>query len=58
VYPPDVLSPEQFLQLMAVDKKNVDGEIRLILLNAIGQATLPVGVDEQLLRLTLESYRS
>ena len=58
VYPPDALSPEQFLQFMSVDKKNVDGEIRLILLKAIGLATLPVGVDEKLLHLTLESYRS
>jgi 3-dehydroquinate synthase len=58
VNPPDSLSPDQFLQLMSVDKKNVDGEIRLILLKAIGQATLPVGIDEKLLRLTLESYKS
>jgi len=58
VYPPDTLSPEQFLKFMSVDKKNVDGEIRLILLKAIGLATLPVGVDEKLLHLTLESYRS
>jgi 3-dehydroquinate synthase len=56
VNPPDSLSPERFLQLMSVDKKNVDGEIRLILLKAIGLATLPVGVDEKLLRTTLESY--
>ena len=58
VNPPDSLSTDQFLQLMSVDKKNVDGEIRLILLKAIGQATLPVGVDEKLLRLTLDSYKS
>lgn len=58
VNPPPSLSPEQFLQLMSVDKKNVDGEIRLILLKAIGLATLPAGVDEKLLRQALESYRS
>jgi 3-dehydroquinate synthase len=58
VYPPDTLSPGQFLQFMSVDKKNVDGEIRLILLKAIGLATLPVGVNEELLQLTLASYRS
>jgi 3-dehydroquinate synthase len=56
VNPPDELSPERFLQLMSVDKKNVDGEIRLILLKAIGEATLPIGVDEKLLQSTLESY--
>jgi 3-dehydroquinate synthase len=58
VNPPDSLNPERFLQLMSVDKKNVDGEIRLILLKTIGLATLPVGVDEKLLRTTLESYRN
>jgi 3-dehydroquinate synthase len=57
VIPPESLSPDQFIQLMSVDKKNVDGDIRLILLTAIGQATLPVGIDESLLRLTLEFYR-
>jgi len=58
VLPPDSLNAEQFLQLMSVDKKNVDGELRLILLKSIGQATLPVSIDENLIRLTLESYRS
>lgn len=58
VYPPNSLRPEQFLQLMSVDKKNVDGEIRLILLKAIGLATLPIYIDEMLLRQTLESYRN
>jgi 3-dehydroquinate synthase len=57
IFPPDSLNPSQFLQLMSVDKKNVDGEIKLILLKAIGQATLPIGVDEQPLRTTLETYR-
>ncbi|MEQ1484075.1 3-dehydroquinate synthase [Methyloglobulus sp.] len=56
VTPPGELSPGQFLELMSVDKKNVDGEIRLILLKAIGEATLPIGVDEKLLQSTLESY--
>ena len=55
INPPDVLSPEVFLQLMSVDKKNVDGEIRLILLKSIGQASLPFGVDGHQLRQTLES---
>ncbi len=56
VDPPKSLSPERFLQLMSVDKKNVDGEIRLILLKAIGQATLPVNIDKKLLHTALESY--
>lgn len=36
--PPQDMSPEQFLQLMAVDKKVLDGQLRLVLLTAIGQA--------------------
>jgi 3-dehydroquinate synthase len=56
VKPPESLSPEQFLELMAVDKKNLDGNIRLILLEKIGQATLPIYVDQDLLEMTLSIY--
>ncbi len=56
VKPPLSLSPKQFLDLMAVDKKNLDGKIRLILLEKIGLATLPVYVEQELLELTLETY--
>ena len=41
---------------MAVDKKNVDGKIRLILLKEIGVATLPIDVEQTLLEQTLKSY--
>jgi 3-dehydroquinate synthase len=41
---------------MAVDKKNVDGQIRLILLTKIGVATLPIDVDKTLLIQTLKTY--
>lgn len=53
--PPKVLSAEAFLQLMSVDKKNVDGQIKLILLKAIGQALLPLSVEDSLIRTTIES---
>ena len=56
VAPPQDLGTESFLDLMAVDKKNVDGKLRLILLQAIGRATLPVGVDTSILRATLDEY--
>ncbi|MGZ8225650.1 MAG: 3-dehydroquinate synthase [Methylococcaceae bacterium] len=56
VNPPEQLDADRFLELMAVDKKNVDGQIRLILLEQIGVATLPVGIDQELLKLTLETY--
>ncbi len=35
---PKTMSNEQFLDLMAVDKKVIDGSLRLVLLKAIGQA--------------------
>ncbi|WP_428357696.1 3-dehydroquinate synthase [Methyloprofundus sp.] len=54
--PPVDLSAEEFINLMAVDKKNVDGEIRLILLNKIGEASLPIGVERSVLLETLNHY--
>jgi len=56
VYPPEQIDADRFLDLMAVDKKNVDGQIRLILLKKIGAATLPIDVDRSLLELTLKTY--
>jgi 3-dehydroquinate synthase len=56
IKPPQELNTERFLELMAVDKKNIDGEIRLILLESIGAATLPVSVDKQQLIMTLKEY--
>lgn len=53
---PVELSPERFVDLMAVDKKNVDGAIRVILLEAIGKATLPMNVDNLSLMQTLQTY--
>jgi 3-dehydroquinate synthase len=54
--PPEALDSDRFLELMAVDKKNIDGQIRLILLEKIGLATLPVYVDNALLEMTLKTY--
>lgn len=56
VNPPATLNTERFLELMAVDKKNVDGQIRLILLKKIGESTLPIGIDQALLEVTLKTY--
>ncbi len=55
---PDGMTIDNFIQLMSVDKKNVDGDIRLILLRTIGEATLPVQVDRNMLKQTLESNLS
>ncbi len=56
VEPPSSMTVECFLELMAVDKKNIDGKIRLILLEQIGRAALPVHVDQALLVETLKNY--
>ncbi len=51
---PADISREQFLELMAVDKKTLDGGLRLILLDAIGQAKVCGNFDTGLLHQTLE----
>jgi len=56
VEPPKELKVEQFIDLMAVDKKNVDGNIRLILLESIGQATLPISIEQKYIEQTLMNY--
>lgn len=54
--PPATLTTDHFLALMAVDKKNVDGKLRVILLDAIGQASLPQSVPLESLTETLNDY--
>jgi 3-dehydroquinate synthase len=56
VNPPEEIDSDRFLELMSVDKKNVNGQIRLILLTKIGAATLPIDVDINLLKQTLNTY--
>lgn len=55
-YPPKEIDSDRFIELMSVDKKNVNGQIRLILLTKIGAATLPIDVDINLLKQTLNTY--
>ncbi|MGD0958493.1 MAG: 3-dehydroquinate synthase [Methylomonas sp.] len=56
VSPPAQMNAQRFLELMSVDKKNLDGKIRLILLEAIGKATLPMNVTPAQLLETLNQY--
>ena len=51
---PADMNCEQFLDLMAVDKKALDDGLRLILLDAIGQAKICSDFDAGLLHQTLE----
>ncbi len=50
VVPPEDMDAEQFLTLMARDKKVLDGRLRLVLLSAIGQAEVVDDVSEAQLR--------
>jgi 3-dehydroquinate synthase len=55
--PPDI-NRTQFLELMAVDKKVVDGGLRLVLLDAIGTARVRSDFDATLLNQTLDNELS
>ncbi|WP_139557705.1 3-dehydroquinate synthase [Methylotetracoccus oryzae] len=55
---PGQLSAGRMLELMAVDKKNVDGKLRLILLEGIGTATLPLEIDSATVEATLTEILS
>jgi 3-dehydroquinate synthase len=55
--PPPALTPDDFLRLMAVDKKVKDGRLRLILLRDLGQGAIAEDVNARRLRETLEAAR-
>jgi 3-dehydroquinate synthase len=54
---PAQLSPARFLELMAVDKKVLDGRMRLVLLKAIGQAVITDEYPMAELDATLQAVR-
>ena len=53
--PPAEMSAERFLELMAVDKKVIDGTLRLVLLKAIGEAVVTADFDPAALHDTVSS---
>lgn len=55
---PPPIDTQEFLRLMAVDKKALAGKIRLVLLEALGQAYVSADYDEGQLRATLDSCKS
>lgn len=55
VEPPVGMSADEFLRHMAVDKKNVDGRLRLVLLRSLGDAWVTDTADPQRLRATLQA---
>ncbi len=50
---PQGMSPDRFKELMAVDKKVLDGKLRLVLLKAMGQAVTTSDFDMKHLNATL-----
>jgi len=53
---PAGMTPEDFLRLMAVDKKNVDGSLRLVVLRSLGEAVVTGEADLRCLGETLTAY--
>lgn len=54
--PPKDMTPADFRNLMAVDKKNVDGRLRLILLAKLGEAIVTEDATAENLAATLAKY--
>ncbi|HEY5898357.1 MAG TPA: 3-dehydroquinate synthase [Burkholderiales bacterium] len=52
VRPPQI-ALERWLELMAIDKKSVGGQVRLVLLERIGRARLESAVDPRLIRAAI-----
>lgn len=55
VIPPKDISVEQYLEAMSIDKKAVDGQIKLVLLNAIGEAFVSADYNQDKLLQTLNA---
>lgn len=53
VEPPPGMTPDQFMHHMAVDKKVIDGRIRLVLLHQMGQAVVTDKVPPERIRRLL-----
>jgi 3-dehydroquinate synthase len=59
VVPPAQMGPDDFLRHMAVDKKVIDGRMRLVLLRRLGEAVVTDDYDPQILQATLTTdYRA
>jgi 3-dehydroquinate synthase len=54
--PPAAIDSKRFFTLMTVDKKAVEGKLRLVLLRGIGQATVTADFDHCALKSLLEEH--
>jgi 3-dehydroquinate synthase len=53
VRPPPDMTAEQFMEVMAVDKKVIDSRLRLVLLREIGKSVISSDFDREALKQTL-----
>lgn len=53
VVPPQAMTPADFLEHMAVDKKVLDGQLRLVLLRSLGEAVVTSDYPRDILSATL-----
>lgn len=59
VVPPQDMTPDDFLEHMAVDKKVLDGRLRLVLLSQMGRAVVTDDFPREILHATLSAdYRA
>ena len=56
IVPPAELSPNRFKELMSVDKKVLDGDLRLVLLQGIGKSLVTGDFNHDHLDATLNEY--
>lgn len=54
---PADMSQEQFVELMGIDKKVLDGRLRLVLLKSLGKAVVTSDIESHLLKQTFEACR-
>lgn len=55
---PADMTPDQFKELMGVDKKVLDGRLRLVLLEAMGKATITSDINPDLLQQTFDACKA
>ena len=55
VVPPTDMSPDDYIEHMAVDKKVLDGRLRLVLLRRLGEAVVTADFSREILHATLSA---
>jgi len=54
--PPGTMKPGDFHSLMALDKKNTEGRLRLVLLRSLGEAVVTSEFDPEALEDVLQAF--